>query len=76
MNALISINEQPVYQVEGEKSDKRFFGDILAVSLIGSYTLFTLAISSWSAVIFLTGSPPSKAPIGLIVNLIKSSGVL
>ena len=77
MNALISINRQPKYQVEEkEKLDNGTFGYILAVSLIGTYTLLALVISSWSAVLLLSKSSPNNAPIGLIVDLIKTSGIL
>lgn len=74
MNALYSINEPLEYQFEEkEHSDKIFIGDIVAVSIIAAYTLFTLVLSSWSLVLTLTGNFSSRSPIGLLVDLIKTS---
>ncbi len=77
MNALININEQPVYQdEEKEESNKVTFGDIFAVSTLGFYTLFILVISSWSVGILLTENSSSMGPIGFLVDLIKISGLV
>ena len=77
MNALISINEQPVYQAEEkEEPNKVTVGDIFAVSTLGFYTLFTLVISSWSVVQLLTGDSSGMSPIGFFVDLIKISGLV
>jgi len=77
MNALININEQPMYQVEEkEESNKVTFGDIFAVSTLSFYTLLILVISSWSVVLLLTDNSSSKSPIGFLVDLIKISGLV
>ena len=77
MNALINLNEQPGYQdEEKEEPNKVTFGDIFAVSTLGSYTLFTLVISIWSVVLLLTEDSSSMSPIGFFVDLIKISGLV
>jgi len=77
MNALININEQPMYQAEEkEESNKVTFGDIFAVSTLSFYTLLILVISSWSVVLLLTDNSSSKSPIGFLVDLIKISGLV
>jgi len=77
MNVLININEQPGYQgEEKEEPNEVTFGDIFAVSTLGSYTLFTLVISTWSVVLLLTGDSSSMSPIGFFVDLIKISGLV
>ena len=77
MNALINLNEQPGYQdEEKEEPNKVTFGDIFAVSTLGSYTLFTLVISIWSVVLLLTENSSSMGPIGFLVDLIKISGLV
>ena len=77
MNALININERPVYQAEEkEESGKATFGDIFAVSTLGFYTLFTLVISSWSVALLLTGNSSSMNPIGFLIDLMKISGLV
>ena len=68
MNALININEQPMYQAEEkEESNKVTFGDIFAVSTLSFYTLLILVISSWSVVLLLTDNSSSKSPIGFML---------
>ena len=77
MNALIHINEQAEYQVEEKKeSDNRTFGDIFAVSVVGLYTFFGLAVSGWSAILLMTGNPSGPNPLGLIIDLLKISGLI
>ena len=77
MNALVSTNDQREYQ-EGEKneSDNRTFGDIFAVSVVGLYTFSGIAVSCWSAILLLTGNTSGPNPLGLIIDLLKISGLV
>jgi hypothetical protein len=76
MNALISINHHPEIFNEEKKPDTSFIGDIFAVSIIGTHTLLTLVISSWSAWLLLTENTSSKPPLGIFVDFLKIFGIV
>lgn len=77
MSIFITNNKPKAYQIEEtEDLEKKTFGDVLAVSIIGSYTLIALVISSWSGLLLFTNSATAKSPIGLLIESIKASGLI
>ena len=56
--------------MDTEAQDTKTFGDILAVFLLGSYTLTALIISSWSAVLYYTGNSVNDGPVGFLFKKI------
>ena len=77
MSILINNNRQKEYQTEEiEDADKGTIGDVLAISIVGFYTLSSLVISSWSAILLFSNSAAAKSPIGLLFDSIKASGLV
>ena len=77
MNTLInSENLHIQFEEENESINTTTFGDMFAISLVGFYTISALIISSWSAMILLSGNISNGGPIGTIFNMVQSSGII
>ena len=77
MNPFVNINELPEYQLEEKEEPSNItFGDIFAVSVVGLYAFSGLAVSGWSAILLMTGNPSGPNPLGLIIDLLKISGLV
>jgi len=81
MNAL--INNQKIYCEPaecGRKRNKTYLGDVLATAIVTAFTVTSLTISGWSALLFITGQVEEGGPLGRIFNfvytLVNTSGVL
>jgi len=77
-NAILINDVQVNHNIEEkeENTDTGTFGDIFAISMVGLYTLSVLVVSCWSAVLLLTGNTSNGGPIGLVFNMMQSSGLL
>lgn len=77
MNALINNNQQ--YYVLGEKEeegDEATPGEVLAIAVLSLLLSSVIIISSWSAFSYLTGNISDGGPIGLIFNLMRTTGMV
>ena len=74
MNVLLSKGNYE-YHIEenNEKIEKKTFGDIVAVSLICTYTLSAFIISGSSVFLLFTGNTNNGGLIGFIFNKMLSS---
>ncbi|GAB4336772.1 MAG: hypothetical protein Kow0089_07430 [Desulfobulbaceae bacterium] len=61
---------------EHEQIEQATFGDIFAASVVGFYTVAAFVISGWSGILLLSGNTGSGGPVGLLVQVLKSSGIL
>ena len=70
MNALIH-NDQLYDEFDEpmQKNDKTYFGDVLATAIVVFFTISSLTISGWSALIYMTGNFNNGSPLG---NIFKS----
>jgi hypothetical protein len=77
MNFLIN-NQQNHYQFDDREvnNERTTVGDIFAVGLVSFYTFSALIVSSWSAIILITGKSANGGPIGYMVDLLQSSGII
>jgi len=77
MNVFMN-KQQSLYQLDIKEQNRvrTTFGDMLAVSLVSFYTVSALLVSSWSAIILMTGKNADNSPIGYLISLLQSSGII
>ncbi|MCL7489012.1 MAG: hypothetical protein M8357_12665 [Desulfobulbaceae bacterium] len=77
MNLFIS-NQQTLYQLDAKEvnNERTTIGDMFAVGLVSFYTFTALIVSSWSAILLITGKSANGGPIGYMVDLLQSSGII
>jgi len=73
MNALI-YSEQLYDELEEnrQKSDKTYFGDVLATAIVAFFTISSLTISGWSALIYVTDNINHGSPLSHIFKFVYS----
>lgn len=77
MNALTGYGQEYIEIDEKEKmEEKTTIGEVLAISLVSSLTVVIFIVSTWSAVSLLTGNTGNGGPIGLLVNLMRTTGIV
>ena len=67
---------QQLDKLHSTPEDNTPFGEKLAAVLIIFYTTSALFVSVWSAVIIKSGDIESGGPIGLFIQLLKTSGIV
>jgi hypothetical protein len=78
MNIFFNKN-QPVWQLDERNStpdDNNRFGERFAAALLIFYTISALLVSVWSAIIIKSGNSENGGPIGLFVQILKTSGII
>ena len=78
MNIFFNKN-QAVWQLDERNStpdDNNRFGERFAAALLIFYTTSALLVSVWSAIIFKSGNSENGGPIGLFVQILKTSGIV
>ena len=73
MNALQN-NRENYLQLEEARSEKdtTYFGDILATAIVAFFAVSSLALSGWSAVLYMTGGVQDGGPVGYLFHLAHS----
>jgi len=79
MNILINnCRRVPDQFDENEKtqSDHSRIGERFAAAVLIFYTTSALLISVWSAIVIKSGNIENGGPIGLFVQILKTSGIV
>lgn len=82
MNALMD-NEGQYFELDDinrKKKNKTYFGDIFATAIVLFFVAFSLTISGWSAVLFVTGNVQEGGPLGhlfkFVYTLVNTPGIV
>ena len=73
MNTTSISNQNNYFAHTREQKETVRFGDVLATTILVSYTAVALIISAWSAIVFKYGNIESGGPIGLLFHAIRTS---
>lgn len=79
MNILINSSHPGHEQfdiAEEKHADHSRFGEKFAVAVLIFYTTAALLVSVWSVLVINSGNRESGGPIGIFIQILKTSGIV
>jgi hypothetical protein len=77
MDVSAGYGQDHLQILEEEDADERATtGEVVAIALVSFLTVTIFTVSIWSALSLATGNTNDGGPIGLIVNLMRSTGIV
>lgn len=77
MNVLINSNlPYSPQEIEQEITERITFGDKVAVSIVGLFTVSALLIGGWAGMLLYTGNMDKGGPLRHVVAVMQSIGIM
>lgn len=79
MNILTNSNHPEHGQfdiAEENHADDSCFGEKFATAVLVFYTTTALLVSAWSILVINSGDVESGGPIGIFIQILKTSGII